>query len=196
MFVSKLQKFHWDEFVPLTLPFAMFAFNSRTSTFHEIFEVFFVWTCIVMSGSLFFNVHAVASSHHAPPMVHEGDEFESLDFGIYQLGAVFDRTETNSNLIMTLAHFGHHSLHHMFPSLDHSLLPQLQDTFFDTCMEFDVELKKFSFLDGFVGYFQQLSRTETMKCDAFRDKKITFSTLNWKDVKQFLNFNFLESLKT
>ena len=161
--VSNLQKFHWDEFVSLLLPLAMFFLSDQSFTFFAVLEVFTVWTCIVMTGSFFFNVHAVAASHHAPPMTHEGDEFRSCDFGIYQLGSVFDRHETNSNLFMTLAFFGYHSLHHMFPSLDHSLLPQLEEVFIKTCIDFEVELKKFSFYEGFEGHFQQLGRTKITK---------------------------------
>lgn len=167
--MSRLQKLYWDELVPFSLPLAMFLLGKRNSTFSNILDVLVVWTLIIMAGSTFFNVHAAVSSHHAPSRLHEGDEFKSLDFGIYQLGATFDRHESNSNLFMTLAHFGLHSLHHMFPSLDHALLPQLQETFEKTCIEFEVETKKFSFLYGFVGHFQQLARTKTRKPRSKRD---------------------------
>lgn len=151
--------------MPLLLPFAMFFLSGRSFTIFAAIEVFAVWTCIVMAGSLFFNVHAVAASHHAPSMIHEGDEFKSCDFGVYQLGSVFDRHEANSSLFLTLAFFGYHILHHMFPSLDHSLLPQLEEVLLETCIDFEVELKKFSFYQGFEGHFQQLGRTRPIKVE-------------------------------
>jgi fatty acid desaturase len=192
--MSKIQKFHLDEFVPLSLPIVMFLLGNRAFTFYNIFEVFVIWTCIIMSGSFFFVGHAVAASHHAPPIVHEGDEFKSLDFGVYQLSAVFDRKEANSNLFMTLAHFGFHSLHHMFPSLDHSLLPQLQDVFFETCVEFEVELKKMSFMYSYVGFFEQLGRTTTIKLNAKEPEKdennnkniATHKLARWKNMQQVM----------
>lgn len=106
---------------------------------------------------------AIAAGHHGPQIRHEGDEFEQLDFGIFQLGATVDRKEANSCLVMSLVSFGHHSFHHLFPALDHSLLPQLMDTFLETCKDFEVELQKFSYLDGVIAQYQQLSRTEIIK---------------------------------
>lgn len=178
--MSKLQKLYWDELVPLSLPLAMILLGNPSFTFANMFDVFVVWTQIIMAGSLCFNVHASVSSHHAPSRLHEGDEFKSLDFGIYQIGAVFDRHESNSNLFMTLAHFGQHSLHHMFPSLDHTLLPQLQEVFDKTCCDFEVEMKKVSFLYGFVGHFQQLARTKTRKLKREQEVNINLTVQKTK----------------
>jgi fatty acid desaturase len=126
-------------------------------------KVIIMWTFLVGTGSFIYNFMAIAAGHHGPNIIHEGDEFESLDFGMFQLGATVDRKEANHNLVMVLISFGHHNFHHLFPSLDHTLLPQLNDTFMETCKDFDAEFQKFSFLDGVVAQYQQLGRTEIIK---------------------------------
>ena len=110
-----------------------------------------------------YSLMALSAGHHNPTNVHEGDEFKSLDYGLYQLRCTIDRAEAKSNLFMTLTHFGDHLLHHLFPSLDHSLLPQLKDTFIETCTEFKEEITECTMLDALIGQFKQLSRTETIK---------------------------------
>lgn len=116
-----------------------------------------------MTGSFLYSVVAVNAGHHGPKNVHEGDEFKALDYGIYQLSATIERIEASKNLFVSLTHFGDHVLHHLFPSLDHSVLPHLRETLIDTCIEFEVELRENSLLDAFVGQLQQLGRTETFE---------------------------------
>lgn len=91
---------------------------------------------------------------------HEGDEVRSLDFGIYQMGVTIDRTDAKQCQFMVLTNFGDHILHHFFPTLDHGLLPQLNDIFRETCEEFDTKLREMPWHKLIAGQFQQLSRTE------------------------------------
>lgn len=51
----------------------------------------------------------------------------------------------------------------MFPSLDHSLLPQLESTLLETCEEFKEQLKEFTIIEAVIAQFQQLSRRKTIK---------------------------------
>lgn len=46
----------------------------------------------------------------------------------------------------------------MFPTLDHGVLPQLNDVFLETCKEFQVELREYSWWPLIVGQFKQLQR--------------------------------------
>lgn len=87
---------------------------------------------------------------------------EDLDFGIFQLNAVIDRKDAKQNQFMVLTHFGEHTLHHLFPTLDHGLLPQLNDIFLDTCKEFSVEMREYPWFELIKGQFQQLARTKTL----------------------------------
>lgn len=87
-----------------------------------------------------------------------------MDFGIYQLAATFDRTESQDNLFITLASFGRHIYHHMFPTLDHAILHQFHDILHDTCKEFEAELSQYPFYELLMGQFRQLTVTKPKKC--------------------------------
>lgn len=163
LFFSKTQKIYWDDFIPLLLPLAMFLLGNSSFTLMNILSILIIWNVIIIIGSFTYSVIAVNAGHHGPEITHEGDEIKGLDYGIFQLGATIDRVEAASNLFVSLTHFGHHILHHMFPSLDHSILPQLNDVFIETCIEFKGDPRDCTMLEAVVAQFQQLSRTETIK---------------------------------
>lgn len=81
-----------------------------------------------------------------------------MDFGLFQMNAVIDRSDIKHSRFLNLAMFGHHTLHHMFPTVDHSLLPQLNELFLDTCREFGIQLREFPWWPLIVGQFHQLQR--------------------------------------
>lgn len=74
-----------------------------------------------------------------------------------------DRDEPADNLFLTLVTFGDHKLHHLFPTLDHSLIPLLQEIYEDTCKEFDLDLTLKSYTSVMCGQFKQLVRTTPNK---------------------------------
>lgn len=76
------------------------------------------------------------------------------------MGATVDRIEGSKTQFMILTLFGEHTLHHMFPTLDQGLLPQLHEVLIETCIEFDVEFRKFSWYKLFKGQFKELARNE------------------------------------
>ena len=80
-----------------------------------------------------------------------------MDFGIFQMNAVIDRKDIKENRFLNLT-FGHHTLHHLFPTIDHSLLPHFNELFLDTCREFQIQLREFSWWALIAGHFQQLQR--------------------------------------
>lgn len=84
----------------------------------------------------------------------------SLDFGIFQMASVIDRKDAKQSQFMVLTHFGEHTLHHLFPTLDHGLLPQLNNVFLETCKEFEIELREYPWFELIKGQFQQLARTQ------------------------------------
>lgn len=87
------------------------------------------------------------------------------------MNSVIDRKDVKKNPFLSLSFFGHHTLHHMFPTLDHSFLPQLNELFLDTCTEFDVQLREFPWWPLIVGQFRQLLRTETVTLKEMRKVK-------------------------
>lgn len=84
-----------------------------------------------------------------------------MDFGIYQMNAVIDRHDfviNKENHFITLTTFGRHTLHHLFPTIDHGLLAQLEGTLLKTCKDFEVELREYPWFPLIVGQFEQLLR--------------------------------------
>lgn len=115
---------------------------------------------MVGAAGFFFGIVALNAGHHHPEITHEGDQLQSLDFGYYQMGATIERIEVSKYQFMILSHFGQHTLHHMFPTLDHGILAQLQSTFIETCKEFEVEMRIYPWHELLIGQFKQLARTE------------------------------------
>jgi fatty acid desaturase len=123
-------------------------------------EVFIAWNIIFCAASVTFSVIGLNAGHHGTEITHEGDEFKSLDFGIYQMAATIDRYEANSNLFMILTHYGEHIMHHMLPTLDHSVLYNFRGILEETCLEFKEDLKLISIATATIEQFKQLGRTE------------------------------------
>lgn len=93
-----------------------------------------------------------------------------MDFGIFQMNAVIDRKDAKQNDFLSLTQFGHQTLHHLFPTVDQSLLPYFHELFFDTCREFNIQLREFDWWPLIVGHFKQLQRTKT---NSLKDMKLT-----------------------
>lgn len=85
---------------------------------------------------------------------------DNRDWGLFQMDAVADRVDINRSFFMVLTHFGEHTLHHMFPTLDHSVLTKLHPVFAKTCEEYKTKLRISTQLDMFIGYYRQIAKTE------------------------------------
>jgi fatty acid desaturase len=140
---------------PLALPAVMFVFGNLS-----IWSVLQMWLFIVTVASFIYGIVGVNVGHHGVEIFHDGDALKSMDFGIYQLAATIDRSDVKDSLFLTLTSFGNHILHHMFPSLDHAILPQLQSIFIETCTEFEGEFRELSSWNLIAEQFKQLSRTQ------------------------------------
>lgn len=125
-------------------------------------------------SSFHFSLVGLNAAHHHPHIFHDGDAVrEERDWGLLQLDAVVDRPDINGNKFLVLTNFGDHALHHLFPTLDHEILPELLPVVEETCREFNVELRFISQFQLFVGQFLQLARTKpsTKPVSAFYKKK-------------------------
>lgn len=161
---SDVKIFYKEDFIPFLVPLAMFWFSTSS-----LLTVIKIWTLIISFGGLWFGVIGITVGHHTPEVTHEGDEqHSSLDFGIFQLDTVVDRRDVKVSQFLVLTHLGEHTLHHFFPTLDHGLLPQLNEVFMKTCKEFDSELREFSWYRLLIGHHEQLARTKTLTRDERR----------------------------
>jgi fatty acid desaturase len=147
-----------DDLLPLALPTLMFTFGNS-----NLWNVLKMWAFIVFLANFCMGFVSVNAGHHHNTIFHDGDTLKSLDFGVYQLAATIDRNDIKSSLFLTLTNFGHHILHHFFPTLDHAVLPQLQEIFVETCREFENDFRELPWWELIKGQFKQLTRTEPIE---------------------------------
>jgi len=154
---TKQQLFYWEDIViPSSVPFCMFIFGQS-----DPYNVFKLWLFILWAGGMSFAAIGLNAAHHHPEIVHEGDAHNpTLDWGIFQLDTVMDRTEIQG-ILLTLTHFGDHALHHLFPTIDHVHLPELTDILLETCEEFEAQCRTCRWWELIKGQFAQLRRTTT-----------------------------------
>lgn len=149
--------FFVDDLIPFALPTFMYLCDSSS-----LANVLKMWIFIVVVASFLFGVIGLNAAHHHPDIFHSGDEIpDEIDFGVYQIAAVIDRADVKGSHFAVLTSFGDHCLHHMFPTLDHGILPQLYPIFHQTCKEFETVYRECSWLHHIVGQHRQLARIET-----------------------------------
>ncbi|CAO1340139.1 unnamed protein product [Diamesa hyperborea] len=153
--MAKQKLYFLDEIIALAPPIAMYFFGSS-----NIIQVISMWFFILTVSSLMYGFVSTTDGHHYTTTIHDGDEIKSLDYGMFQVGATMDRIEANMNSFLALALFGEHTLHHMFPTLDHLVLPQLRDILVETCKEFNIGIREMKWQDLIIPQFQQLGRTK------------------------------------
>lgn len=83
---------------------------------------------------------------------------KDLDWGLYTLDTVIDNSDITKSHFLALTHFGHHAMHHLFPTLDHGILPQLYPILFETMSEFETDLRTFPWFFHIYGQLKQLAR--------------------------------------
>ncbi|CAG9854815.1 unnamed protein product [Phyllotreta striolata] len=140
----------------LLLPICMYIFGTQS-----LFHTLLLWEVILSVGSFVFTAIGLNAAHHHPDVFHDGDtprSLESYDWGLNQLDAVMDRTDITGSDFLVLTSFGDHALHHLFPTLDHSLLKHLYPTLEMVTKQFDVHLRMTSQWGAILGGFQQLMK--------------------------------------
>lgn len=170
--LSGKNQLYWHDVIGLIIPITMLIVNVN-STFLQVMAQ---WVRITAISSFLFGLIGLNAAHHTPEIYHDGDaERVDRDWGLYQLDTAIDRSEIKGSQFMVLTHFGEHILHHLFPTLDHGLLPQLNPILLKTLEEFKEELREKSFLEHLVGQNKQLIRTKpnTIRpCQRKKTKKL------------------------
>ena len=94
----------------------------------------------------------LVSGHHEPDCWHRGDGPRCVvdatkqlrcsvhDWGVQQLNATIDRPDIDARDWAANVSYGRHKLHHLFPTVDHTLLPQLLPVVRETCREFGLTM--------------------------------------------------------
>ena len=131
----------WDELLALSLPISMIIFGRESISLESISAAFIVWLFILFSAG-FIHHHVFCFRGHEGIEIEQ--KSEKLDFGIYQLAATFDRKNFKHRGTYL---FSDHTLHHMFPTLDNAVLPHLHKELYETCKDFEQEIRDLSFWD-------------------------------------------------
>ncbi|XP_050511041.1 cytochrome b5-related protein-like isoform X1 [Diabrotica virgifera virgifera] len=128
-----------------------------------ITQTLIIYALIMVMGSFVFTLIGLHAAHHHPDVFHDGDTpraVENYDWGLSQLDAVMERKEIKGSDFLVLVSFGDHCMHHMFPTLDHSVLKHLYPTFEKVLKQFNENVRIVSQADAFYGGFQQLMKVE------------------------------------
>ncbi|XP_054741864.1 cytochrome b5-related protein [Anastrepha obliqua] len=147
---------YWHDILPLSIPLAIFLL-SDLSLLLSLRQ----WLFITMIASFAFCVIGLNAAHHDPEIYHEGDaNREDRDWGLFQVDTIIDRGDLKHSQFLVLTHFGDHILHHLFPTLDHGILPQLYPILYETLEEFKGKLRECNHLEHILGQHKQLLRTK------------------------------------
>lgn len=96
---------------------------------------------------------------------------DDLDWGIYSMDTIMDNTDLRKHDFLALTHFGHHALHHLFPTIDHGILAQLYPVVLKTMAEFEVDLEAYPWYHHVYGQLRQLARTNPKQFDSLEKLK-------------------------
>lgn len=125
----------------------------------SILTVLVRWLLIVSVASFLFHLIGLNAAHHDPKIHHEGDAVrEDRDWGLFQLDTIIDRRDLKGSHFLVLTHFGDHILHHMFPTMDHGVLHQINPILSETMKEFGGEARDQSYVSHLLGQNAQLNR--------------------------------------
>ncbi|XP_035909709.1 cytochrome b5-related protein-like [Anopheles stephensi] len=147
-------RFRLDDLIPFFLPAFMYATNPD-----RIGVILQMWLFVVLIASFLFGLIGLSAGHHHPKALHSGDLFpHDIDFGLYQMATIVERKGVEGSLLKVLTTFGDHYLHHLFPTLDHAILPQLNGVFLATCDQFGVGKRHSSWFSQYIAQNLQLAR--------------------------------------
>lgn len=150
--------FQASDAIPLAVPAFMYAVSDGAPG--SLAMVLGMWALLLVGASFYFGLVGLNAGHHNHHVVHDGDVLradQQLDWGLYTMDTVIENSDTKG-AVLALTHFGHHALHHLLPTVDHGLLPQLYPVLYETLRDFDTELNEFPWFFHICGQLLQLAR--------------------------------------
>lgn len=94
-----------------------------------------------------------------------------MDWGIYCLDTVVDNSAVSHNHLASLTHFGNHLMHHLVPTIDHGVAPQLYPILFETMTDFETEFEEYPWSMHIFGQLRQLAKNTPTTDDPILRKK-------------------------
>lgn len=151
---------YWHDIISLSIPLAIYI-----SSGWPVLLCLRQWLFITSIASFAFCIIGLNAAHHDPRIYHEGDASrDDRDWGLFQVDTIIDRGDLKGSQFLVLTHFGDHVLHHLFPTLDHGILPQLYPILYETLEQFKCELRECNHLEHLLGQHKQLLRTKPNPC--------------------------------
>lgn len=159
---AKHKIFHWDELMFLLLPLTMTLCGIDPISWSTFKCQLHNMNFFLLPGAVIYTLIFLNRGQHGCDRVHQNDEIKSFDFGEYQLTTSRDRSDVSHNHFTAMAFYGNEVLHHLFPTVDQAILPQLRSVLAETCDEFNVKL------DGEIttlqSYVNQIIQLVTNRC--------------------------------
>lgn len=151
------QHYRWHDNIGLLLPIFMYVVSGSSLS-----HVIYTWLWINCTASLIFFSIAVNAAHHHPDAIKDGDQPRNVtpDWGVHQVEALLERKDVNSNAFAALTLFGDHTLHHMFPTLDHGVLKYLYPILLELCEKFQANYRMSTQFNMVIGQLKETTRTE------------------------------------
>ncbi|XP_060801857.1 cytochrome b5-related protein [Amyelois transitella] len=155
--------YRWHDAIGLLLPVWMCLISGS-----PVLHVVYTWLYINCTGSLLFYLIGVNAAHHHPDAIKDGDQpkSETPDWGLHQVEALLDRKDINGNTFAVMTFFGEHTLHHMFPTLDHGILKYLKPIFLEHCEKYQANYKVSTQFQMVIGQIRENLRTEFKSIEA------------------------------
>ncbi|KAF5293581.1 hypothetical protein FQA39_LY03066 [Lamprigera yunnana] len=153
----RYRQFQKSLLIPYIVPLMMYCLTGTS-----LLKIVIMYAWIIVTGSAYFAFIGLNVGHHHPNTFHDGDiprSTKEIDWGRHQLDTLIERKETTGSHFIVLTQFGSHTLHHLFPTIDHGILEYLYPAFFETCSEFGIQFRMCSQLELVSGQFKQLART-------------------------------------
>ncbi|XP_034474536.1 cytochrome b5-related protein-like [Drosophila innubila] len=149
---------YWHDLLPLSLPLVMYCGSAGSA---DLLFCIRQWIYLTAIASFAFCVIALHATHHNPESYHEGDKIhDDRDWGLFQVSSVVDRADIKWSRFLVITHFGDHVLHHLFPTLDHGLLPALYPILYETLDQFKAQVLECKNIEHIIGQHKQLLRIE------------------------------------
>ncbi|XP_052740595.1 cytochrome b5-related protein [Bicyclus anynana] len=148
---------YWHDFLGFSLPLWMYIVSGA-----NFYDVITTWLSIICGGSFVFYLIGSNAAHHHPDIFADGDQVSepTIDWGMHELEAVMDRPSVNDSHFKVMVFFGHHALHHLFPTLDHAVLEYLYPVFLKQCEKYKANFRLMSQLELFIGQLKMTLKTE------------------------------------
>ncbi|XP_026280421.1 cytochrome b5-related protein-like [Frankliniella occidentalis] len=157
-FLKRLQSLSlaWTDAVALAVPAAMLLSGA------PLWDLWLMWTWVLVVSSLYFAMQGLSAGHHHPDNYHEGDALGAdNDYGLMQLAATGNCTglRGRESLFFSLTHFGDHRLHHLFPAVDHAVLPFLEAALAEHMIQYRLKAAPMTTWEALKGKYLQMART-------------------------------------